>query len=42
MLEQTLLFTGCLSIQFSNSPPFLKHSQLGHLWYPNTHCAVPG
>ena len=30
MLEQTLLFTGCSSIQFFNSPPFLGHSQSGH------------
>ena len=40
MLEQPLLFTGYLSIQFFNSTPFPKHSQSGHLWYPTTHCAV--
>ena len=40
MLEQPLLFTGCSSIQFFNSPPFLKHSQLGHTWYPTPHCAA--
>ena len=34
MLEQPLNFTGCSSIQFFNSPPFPKHIQLGHTWYP--------
>ena len=39
MLEQPLLFTGCSSIQFFNSPPFPEHSQLGYTWYP-IHLAV--
>ena len=28
------LTTGCLSIQFFDSPPFSQHSQLGRLWLP--------
>ena len=49
-LNKTLLVnTGCLSkfyyllaAQASSFliPPFPKHSQLGHLWYTTTHCAV--
>ena len=31
MLELPLFFTGCSNIQFSNSPFFLEHSQLGHI-----------
>ena len=30
------LFTGCLSIQFFDSPPFSQHSQLGCVWLPMT------
>ena len=41
MLEQALLFTGCSNIQFFNSPPFPKHSQLGHTWYPTPQCVQP-
>ena len=33
MHEQLLFFTGCSSIQFFNSRPFSKNSQLGHTWY---------
>ena len=42
--------TGCLSnLYYSQAAqassflipfPFPEHSQLGHLWYPTTHCAV--
>ena len=39
-LKQPLLFTGCSRIQFFNSPPFLKHGQLGHTWYPTPHAAA--
>ena len=24
--------------RFFNSPIFIEQSQLGHLWYPTTHC----
>ena len=35
MLGQLLLFTGCSSIQFLNSPTFLSLPQsVRHLWYP--------
>ena len=40
MLEQPLLFTGCSSVQFFNSPPIPKHGRPGHLWYPTTRCVV--
>ena len=40
MLRQPLSFTGCSSIQFFNSPPFPKQSQLGHTWYPTPPCAA--
>ena len=33
------LLTGCLGIQFFNSP-FSQHSQLGHPWLPTPHCAA--
>ena len=35
------LFTGCLSIQFFDSPPFSQHSRLGCLWLPTSDCAAP-
>ena len=41
MLEQALLFTACSNIQFFNSPPFPKQSQLGHAWYPTPQCVQP-
>ena len=41
MLEQPLLFTGCSSIQFFNSPPFPKHRQLGHTLYLTPQCVQP-
>ena len=34
------LLTGCLSIQFFDSPLF-KYSQLGYLWLPTPHSAAP-
>ena len=41
MLEQALLFTACSNIQFFNSPPFPRQSQLGHAWYPTPQCVQP-
>ena len=35
------LLSGCLSIQFFDSPPFSQHSQLGCLWLPTPDCAAP-
>ena len=40
MLEQPSVFTDCSGIQFFNSRPFPKHSQLGYTWCPSPHCAV--
>ena len=37
MREQPFLFTGCSSIQFFNSLPFLKQNRLGQTWYPTHH-----
>ena len=35
------LLTGCLSIQFFDSPHFSQHSQLGHLWSFTPDYAAP-
>ena len=35
------ILNGCLDTLFFYSPPFSQHSQLGHLWLPNSHCAAP-
>ena len=34
-------FLDCSGIQFFDPPSFSQHSQLGHLWSPTSHCAVP-
>ena len=34
------LLTGCLGIQFFDSPPLSQHSQLGYCWLPTPHCAA--
>ena len=34
------LFTGCLGIQFFDSPPFSQQSQLHYLWLPIPYCAA--
>ena len=36
--QPLLLLTGCLSIQFFDSP---QHNQLGQFWLPTPHCAAP-
>ena len=35
------LFTGCLSIQFFDSPHFSQYSLSGHPWLPTPRCAAP-